>query len=271
MKKCEIVSKGDRFGHLVVNTEPYFNQAAHRRQHVDCLCDCGTIRKEINSQYLKRGTIIYYCGFECPLYKSECPLRSDVPEESKKIKVDDVFGKLTIIRDAFYHKFKGESVRMKCVEVKCECGNTKIYREDKVLKGVYKSCGCTWERQDKPTGYNKVCADCKLSLDTSLFDMNKSFCKECSRLRYIFKTYQLTKDDYDTMLKAQNYQCYICKSTDSNSKLFRNLCVDHNHDTNQIRGLLCDSCNRGLGYFKENISNLEGAISYLKKFNVEPA
>jgi hypothetical protein len=43
--------------------------------------------------------------------------------------------------------------------------------------------------------------------------------------------------------------------------------VDHDHETNKIRGLLCSRCNTGLGLFFDNISNLENAILYLKKAN----
>lgn len=39
--------------------------------------------------------------------------------------------------------------------------------------------------------------------------------------------------------------------------------VDHCHQTNQVRGLLCGPCNRALGLLKDNIGNLERAIAYL--------
>ena len=41
-------------------------------------------------------------------------------------------------------------------------------------------------------------------------------------------------------------------------------CFDHNHDTLQLRGVLCDPCNRGLGCFKEDTERLSKAISYIK-------
>jgi hypothetical protein len=42
------------------------------------------------------------------------------------------------------------------------------------------------------------------------------------------------------------------------------LCIDHCHETNLVRGLLCHDCNKGLGNFKDNIIFLQIAIEYLK-------
>ena len=52
-------------------------------------------------------------------------------------------------------------------------------------------------------------------------------------------------------------RCCICGS-------LKNLCIDHNHKTKEVRGILCSNCNRGLGYFKDNEDTLSSAIEYLK-------
>lgn len=46
-----------------------------------------------------------------------------------------------------------------------------------------------------------------------------------------------------------------------------NLQVDHNHETKQVRDLLCHSCNTGLGKFKDSVELLEAATQYLKRHN----
>jgi len=77
--------------------------------------------------------------------------------------------------------------------------------------------------------------------------------------------YDLTPQKYQEMLEAQNGVCAICGGINNTSKRTK-LYVDHCHDSNTVRGLLCDSCNRGLGNFKDNMSNLSKAIQYLTKW-----
>ena len=43
--------------------------------------------------------------------------------------------------------------------------------------------------------------------------------------------------------------------------------VDHDHLTNEFRGLLCNGCNKGLGLFRDNIQSLNNAIKYLEGYN----
>ena len=73
-------------------------------------------------------------------------------------------------------------------------------------------------------------------------------------------------DEYNEMLIEQNHKCKICEIDELNAGK-KGLSVDHNHENLQIRGLLCGSCNRAIGLFKENINTLEKAIEYLKDSN----
>ncbi len=70
---------------------------------------------------------------------------------------------------------------------------------------------------------------------------------------------------YEELFKEQDGVCAICKQPEQ-SKRYKTLCVDHNHDTEQIRGLLCSTCNRALGLFKDSKEVLNKAIQYLEKF-----
>ena len=63
--------------------------------------------------------------------------------------------------------------------------------------------------------------------------------------------------DYDEYFEMMARPCAICGSGDD-------LRIDHNHDTNEVRGTLCDRCNKGLGFFRDNAELLEIAMQYLK-------
>jgi hypothetical protein len=68
----------------------------------------------------------------------------------------------------------------------------------------------------------------------------------------------MTHEDYDRMLESQGFVCAICK--EPYEKKYH---IDHDHETGIVRGLLCDICNRGLGYFKDSSLRLSSAITYL--------
>lgn len=59
---------------------------------------------------------------------------------------------------------------------------------------------------------------------------------------YLQKKYGISENQYLQMLKDQNNACAICKRDRSHFK--RNLAVDHDHKTGQVRGLLCFFCNK---------------------------
>jgi len=75
--------------------------------------------------------------------------------------------------------------------------------------------------------------------------------------------YGITSDDYNKMFADQNGCCAICSTHQSEFK--KPLSVDHCHTTGKVRGLLCSECNLGLGKFKDDITNLENALKYLKE------
>lgn len=75
--------------------------------------------------------------------------------------------------------------------------------------------------------------------------------------------YGITKDQFDTMLAAQNASCAICSAgTPGHNASFH---VDHCHTTGAVRGLLCHHCNTGLGLFKDSREALLRAANYLKE------
>lgn len=78
---------------------------------------------------------------------------------------------------------------------------------------------------------------------------------------YLKRSYGISLEDFEILLKKQNGVCKIC--TQSCSRHSR-LSVDHCHSTGVIRGLLCDRCNTGIGKFEDNPELLRKAAEYLE-------
>jgi hypothetical protein len=80
------------------------------------------------------------------------------------------------------------------------------------------------------------------------------------------RKYGLCLDDFSRMMQEQEGKCAIClvKAEDTmNKKLY----VDHNHLTGAVRALLCNSCNSGIGFLREDLGIIQRASDYLKKFS----
>lgn len=75
------------------------------------------------------------------------------------------------------------------------------------------------------------------------------------------QVYGLSEQDYMKLINDQKNICAICGMKDEGKVL----CVDHDHKTGKVRGLLYGNCNVGLGNFKDDPKILEAASSYLLK------
>ena len=88
---------------------------------------------------------------------------------------------------------------------------------------------------------------------------------KCRKLK---ERYGITREDYDDMFKNQNGVCAIClkpeKAQQGNKSVWE-LAVDHCHKTGKVRGLLCNKCNRAIGYLDDNPLLTDRATKYLCK------
>jgi hypothetical protein len=71
---------------------------------------------------------------------------------------------------------------------------------------------------------------------------------------------------YEKLFTEQKGLCKICRKPETKKNQWGNvsLSVDHDHDTGKVRGLLCNRCNLGLGYFQDDTEALTSAVSYLR-------
>lgn len=81
------------------------------------------------------------------------------------------------------------------------------------------------------------------------------------RKRNILKLYGIDESTYNSILESQGGGCAIC------GKKNIRLAVDHCHKTGKVRGILCHTCNNGIGFLGDSISGLVKAYKYLKNFH----
>lgn len=143
--------------------------------------------------------------------------------------------------------------------------NSKEYARAYYLKNKEKWTGeAALERSRKyrqTEGYKKVA---KENRKTASF--KKSHRERVSIARFRRK-YGLTPQDRQEMIDVQGNACAICGSQFENDKKNKkDPCIDHNHTTGKLRGMLCRRCNLLLGYAKDSQDVLSKAISYLKQY-----
>lgn len=136
----------------------------------------------------------------------------------------------------------------------------------------------------------KVCVDCGKDKDITFFIKNKHYadgydaqCKECKnayrreyrkrkevkekekvlkRFYRVKNWYGLSRDEY-LHLSSLYSNCAICNTPLAEGEK----CVDHDHATGKVRGILCSLCNVLLGCSDESVSSLAKAILYLENFD----
>jgi len=125
----------------------------------------------------------------------------------------------------------------------------------------------------------KQCPQCKETLSTSSFPKNRSrgdglgsYCKVCknkqsrytSQEYHLRTTHNLSSKEYNRLIAEQEHQCANCKTSNPKGRHNR-WHIDHDHITGNRRGLLCHSCNTGIGLLGDNLAGLQQAVHYLSK------
>lgn len=155
------------------------------------------------------------------------------------------------------------------------CKSNKIVRAGKnknnVQRYVCRNCDRCFNELTNPNigvvlNGEKYCSKCekfKPVLDFQIKDNKLRYCcKKCasklSKARY--RNHNITELEFNNMLQLQKNKCSICNN---DFKSNRHAYIDHNHENNKNRGVLCPKCNILLGACKDNINILKNAINYL--------
>lgn len=127
----------------------------------------------------------------------------------------------------------------------------------------------TWFYKDsrRVSGLQAQCRDCQVDASRKRYQ-RKSHIDKAQVIQRVkvsrdFRRYGLLDGQRDQLLQAQNHRCALCRSDSPGST--HGWHVDHDHQTNQVRGILCAKCNMGLGILGDSINSLEKAVLYLKQ------
>lgn len=112
-------------------------------------------------------------------------------------------------------------------------------------------------------GLHTYCKECCKIRAKGRYRLNAEKCKsdmkkwrknnvEINKAIKAKSSFGISREDYFKLKKI----CVICGSKEK-------LCIDHSHQTSRIRGMLCSSCNKGLGFFKDNPILLNRASDYI--------
>lgn len=151
-------------------------------------------------------------------------------------------------------------------EFLCDCGKTKILPGHRVKNGYVKSCGCRTVVHPFVNGESASARKKRLDRDKTEKWRGKSLKNRYEK--HLKAKYNITLEKYEEMLALQRGLCAICRHPEiakaKDGKTIKRLSVDHNHATGEIRGLLCDNCNKAVGCMQDDILRLQSAINYLE-------
>ncbi len=144
-----------------------------------------------------------------------------------------------------------------------ECNNSRsrAYRmknKDACARRVEQYSASAEGQETRRKWYQKH--KCRISQQSKEYRKTEAGRRE-TRRAHLKTLYGITLEQHEQMYMGQNGCCRICGEAIPYSKIY----TDHDHKTDSVRGLLCHGCNSGLGYFRDSLKNLRGAIKYLRE------
>lgn len=254
---------GKTFGRVtVLGFHHQTGEGKHARHYWECLCKCGRTRIMRTDAFVNGAT--------CKVCRTVEIASATGPRQCIRCKQ-------VLPRDQF-HKNKRNVDGLVHMCKDCNKRHARIY----IGKMKERS-----KEQLPPPPETKRCHSCKLVKPASEFWMDRAVkdglarrCSECTTAdakRWYLAVgkhdpdrlakatayrYGITLEALKAMLASQDNRCAICLQEFTKPS---SCCVDHEHESQKIRGLLCRTCNVGLGAFKDECLLLERAIGYLRE------
>ena len=136
----------------------------------------------------------------------------------------------------------------------------------------------TFKNGDRPEGRRKTCNFCRAKREKELRSADPDKYKALDRANYerakargkaqadwrnhhLKRKYGINSEQWEELFESQNCACAICSSRETS----RHWCTDHDHETGEVRGILCHSCNVLIGMAKDHPQVLDDAKRYLEE------
>ncbi len=114
--------------------------------------------------------------------------------------------------------------------------------------------------RSRRSGYGSYCKPCH----NRIVKENREKHHGSNRSFWLKRRYGLDATEVEWMILQQGGKCAVCRERPAKH-------VDHDHRTKKVRGILCFNCNRGLGYFKDDIVLMCMAADYLERTTEDTA
>lgn len=164
---------------------------------------------------------------------------------------------------------------------RCNCDNQTIRDVEgrNLVLGKSKSCGCAKrvpkdiQKQNIKEYKAQYFQDNKEKIIKRNKERRKNEDKIVNINYHLKSKYNTTLEEIEAYYIIQQGKCFICNKNLKTSWIFGvrdnpkgsdTMCIDHNHKTGKVRGLLCFNCNIALGFFKDDIKSLKMAVKYLE-------
>ena len=199
-----------------------------------CLCDCGK-SKVVSGTHLRTGHVS-----SCGCYHAEVVATLGRSNKGKR----DGRGK-----PRKYTGYVGSLGKVVGVTNRSEQNGAVQYLVDCA------KCGEIHARNAKHLKQGQESQECKFYKPPNWSGLDRED-------NIIRKQYGISMRQFTDLLKAQGGGCAICEKPMESVR--RRMNIDHCHDTNEVRGILCTGCNTGLGHLGDNVAGLQRAIAYLQ-------
>lgn len=146
----------------------------------------------------------------------------------------------------------------------CACGTERVVSGDALRSGRSTGCGCS--NIIDPERDAKKCSHCQVIKPIQEFGRRRAakdgrahYCRYCTNLTTKWRRrrrYGLTDEEYWRLAVAQDRRCGACREAVE-------LVIDHDHATGNVRGLLCNPCNKALGFLRDDLTRIKGLLDYL--------